>query len=648
MNACGVLFLGCLVMVTRAAAADDPDGPPQPTTKIKHVLIVAPTQYEPSERAELFSVLSEQTPKDRWKRQKISRGDTVFGLIGHKYQLDVTDKSDRREAYAVYQSIAQANRLDEKGLILEGQELAFPPLPAKRLAHVPEGLTGSNDPPDKPRAAETPAQVINLKDGEVYVTDLNVCPLAHAADVCRRPDGKPLIQSSSESSSSTWLLSGDEDQLAAAAGVLQSEERAYYLGPTVESILLELPGTSGLGAAVTNPVPLLPPPLTPSQSIASLNPTANDELYLLDFYGSDTACAHGNKVQDVAQQVLQDIGAPQFASQINPVELSFYPFNPNALDRLDRFIRKYRQEVRVSLEGYRKFLAKQYNHNTNKHIVPILYLVALYDELIERNPNAIVSSSFFTTADPFKVFPNSLKPGSDALLLSAALNTPGDVEDTPYEPQKTFWQLRHDYGVVLVGATDANGKAFGMSSSKGAGLSCLARGSGYKGRCVTEGEFGASFATPAIASMLLVARSYWRLNNERISGVAAKRRLLLASRPYLQFKQSAAMGSPQFDRLLLKGGAYAFSKGQSAVALPLLRGSVTYQSADGEDNMRRFKRGEITGIYFHSDSDFLFFDATQRWVPAKVVSISLSFQQNGAFVPFDRAAYPDLEALVAP
>ncbi|WNG38645.1 S8/S53 family peptidase [Archangium violaceum] len=258
---------------------------------------------------------------------------------------------------------------------------------------------------------------------------------------------------------------------------------------------------------------------------------------------------------------LCSIGAPQFAPKINPVELAFYPFNPNALDRLDRFIQKYRQEVRVSLEGYRNLLVKQYRHNTNKHIVPILYLVALYDELLERNPSAIISSSFFTTADPFKVFPNSFKPGSGALLFSAALNTPGDVEDTPYEPQKTFWQLRHDYGVVLVGGTDTNGKAFGMSSSKGAGLSCLARGAGYKGRCVTEDEHGASFATPAVASMLLVARSFWRLNNEHVSGVAAKRRLLLASRPYLQFKQSAAMGSPQPDKLFLKGGSYAFFEG---------------------------------------------------------------------------------------
>ncbi|WNG19326.1 hypothetical protein [Cystobacter fuscus] len=648
MNTYGVFVLGCLVVVAGAAEAGDLDGPPQPTTKIKHVLIVAPTQYEPSERAELFSVLSEQTPKDIWKRQKVSRGDTVYELIDRKYQLDVTDKSDRQEARAVYKSIAEANQLDDKGFILEGQELSLPPLPAKRLVHSPKGLTTSSDPSDKPNSVEIPAQVINLKDGEVYVTDLNVCPLAHASDVCRRPDGKPLIQSYSGSSPSTWLLSGDEDQLTAAAGVLQSEERAYYLGPTVESILLELPGTSGPGAAVSTPVSPLPPPLTPNQTIVSLNPMAHDELYLLDFYGNDTACAHGNKVHDVAQQVLQDIGAPQFASQINPVELAFYPFNPDALDRLDRFIRKYRQEVRVSLEGYRNLLVKQYRHNTNKHIVPILYLVALYDELLERNPSAIISSSFFTTADPFKVFPNSFKPGGGALLFSAALNTPGDVEDTPYEPQKTFWQLRHDYGVVLVGGTDTNGKAFGMSSSKGAGLSCLARGAGYRGRCVTEDERGASFATPAVASMLLVARSFWRLNNEPVSGVAAKRRLLLASRPYLQFKQSAAMGSPQPDKLFLKGGSYAFSKGQSAVVLPLLRGSVTYQLADGEDNMRRFKRGEISGIDFQSDSDFLFFDDIQRWVPAKIVSLNLSFQQNGVTVPFDRAAYPNLEGLVAP
>lgn len=617
------LLLFSVVLPVRAQAK------PVPTTRIETILIVDPVEIGAKERVNLFRALSTRTSTARWPTVKAMGGDTLYGLIEKHYGFAI--RRDRLEATSIGRQVIEANKLKPDGSVSFGQELSFPVLPVK--------------PAPKKNDRNGVAQIFDLYTRTLVGANLAQCAVSNA-----RTCGDEAVEDGA-----TWVFSGPHEQLRAIADVIEpAKRRPIYEGPSTETIRVEQPPAT----AFEMPGAALPEPMDVSAELrhltSSLSATNAPTLFLLDFYEANNACGHGRKVRDVSDLVLRELAAQHLLGKIQPIELSFYPHNPQALKVLDRFIDKYRPEVRDQLRRFRESLVALYRDNDDRQLVPILYLMALYDELLDESDDSVISSSFFTTADIFKVLPKSYLPSSNSVLLSAALNLPSSVEDTQYEPQKTFYDLRHDYGLILVGSWNRLGDPFGMSSRAGDGVTCIGYGFGWKGECIGPSDGGNSFATPAIATMMLLAKAYWKSHGESLDGVAAKRRLLLSSRPTSKFEHYASMGPPSMSRLLLRRGAYAITDAASPVPFPGLKGNVFFvmAGADGE-SMLPFGAGGVAGVQFGgatSASDFLFVDGQEhaRWAPAKVKRLELTYKVGPTTVPFDTSSFSNLKGLIAP
>lgn len=585
----------------------------------------APSKYQPTviidsqalseeRRAAILASLSKLTNVSSWSEVTVAPHDSLSKLIYDYYGY--SESKFPKTTDALIKIISEANNLQNK-LVFAGRQMRIPLLPARPYA--------------KGARADL-AQVIDTQSDSMFI--------AKARDVVARANETANDQTEL-ARGSTWIVRmSPQENLQFLADLplelrTSLEDGNIYSGPTVEveEVSVSEPPdfeNEASTAAAANPAQL--------NFVTGLNPASVGKYYVLDFFKpkNSSVCTHGDMVVDVAKQTLDKYGAGQLKGNIIPLQIDFFEDKDAASQIILDYIKTFSSDkIQNNLKAAVDKLRSQSKPTPEKRYVPLLYLQALYNNLISRPDTAVVSSSFFLRFDGFHVVPLNYRPESGVNLLSAVMDDGGHIEEALVEPQKSFYEGRRDLGVILVGAEKDAGHAFGMTSRNGDGVSCIAQGTGWgtTESCITPAKIGTSFSTPAIAVQMLLAKAYWSANGLNFSGKEAKTRLLLSSDVTPAFVgQYASGGLTRLEKLLRPNGAFAEKTDGTITDLLITGGFIEVNSPSGGSPDRfNFKRGSegFCGIQIVEGRTFIFREAVMQWKEVDPVNFSLTIRKDG-------------------
>jgi hypothetical protein len=423
--------------------------------------------------------------------------------------------------------------------------------------------------------------------------------------------------------------------------------REIYVGPTVELVSVSTPvkGTC-------TPTNQLEVPSRLKEELSTLKPGMVGKYYLIDYFRGPgaTGCEHGEKVLEVARQTLRGYGGPALESDVIPVQANFFADKGAASKIVSAYIKTFRAEaIQKTLMSALDRLKKQSPPaESGKYFLSILYLQAIFHDLLSRGDMALVSTSIFgQLPDGFGLLPEKFYARkSDSVMLTAASDDPMTIEDTYLEPMRTFWQGRQEYGFAVVGAEDPRGP-FGMTSRYGDGVAVLAPASGWStsGSCFhIDDDCGTSFATPFIGAQVLLARAFWKSRQFKPSARDIIRHLLLAADVAPDYVgRYASGGVPRLEKIIRLDGVYAETLDGRIDLVQNVDCSIRVKHpATGKTQTYSLVRGAggFSGIQFslaasHQPRTFIFRDEIMKWEEVEVVSLSFTHAVGSGVATLD-------------
>lgn len=380
------------------------------------------------------------------------------------------------------------------------------------------------------------------------------------------------------------------------------------------------------------------------------------KYYIIDFFHSpdSTACGHGQKVLEVAHQTVTRYGASAIIADIVPLEADFFADKKASAKLISEYIATFRAKaIRKTLTSALNSLEKQKRPpESGKYYLSVLYLQALYNQILSKGDAAIISTSIYgQLLDGFNLLPEKFyEKKTDVIMLTAASDDPTTIEDTYLEPIRAFWERRQEYGLVIVGAINGNGK-FGMTSQNGDGVTTVgpASGGAVADKCFNpDADCGTSFATPFVASEILLARQYWQAKGFKPEAREVITRLMLSSdlNPEVTASYSAG-GIPRLEKLILIDGTYvSTSNGQiqkvkcTDCSIRIKQGSSIQTYA-----LQRGRNG-FSGLQLFTDPttaklrSFIFRDELMRWEEVGVDSLTFNFvAADGGVTTLDKTKF---------
>ena len=533
-------------------------------------------------------------PPANWKRTEVFIPESLTEFIERQY--GITTISERNEVASI---VARVNDLPSPSATLErNQTLLLPPLP---FAGKPSSLGGRT------------LQVFDLRRGEPSTSAIS-STLPFLGDT------------------PTWVLAGRPDQVEALLGRIPDEVRmSAYAGPTHQTARLILTDNLPLHPfLMPGPASAPPPSLPPARLVT------DQKYYVLDFFDPATAgpCPHGQKVLDVIRQVLAQRGAGDlFATNVVPIELDFFRHQAAARVYLDEYIAHQDRRYQPLLKDTVKALQRVRLTDVDRFETPILYLQSVYAHVLSDPKALLVSSSFWTESSQFKLLPDTFIETSRTLVLSAVADPPTQpIESFTLEPIRSLYVQRRDFPILLVGGFLSTGQPFGMTSTIGDGVSLAAsvEGWGTDRSCIRPSDQGTSFATPAIATTLLL-------------GAAQQSSPIAVGRPYRDRALRAVPVLPQLAGLYQGLGPPSpdWLPFTGAIAIDLQGHPQPLSQATGYleffylDSGRRAALslgngpGAFGGIQLVNDHVFIFNNDLSRWMEVRPRTIEVSLTRPG-------------------
>ena len=303
-------------------------------------------------------------------------------------------------------------------------------------------------------------------------------------------------------------------------------------------------------------------------------------MYLFDLFGD--SCSHGDKVFDVVKQILNDYKLDSVINNliIRPVN---YFSNVELGDSL--FYNYYKAYIDQDYLGGKKNLAIDASYlPIDSNETPTNYLEAIYTSAIDTKPD-IISSSYKGTCG-FSYIQKSLTDENDYTnYLTAALNDSMDIDKTklaeriigePFsiiEPLASYYRDNSEKGTIIVGNQIDINRYEGMYSSSGTSITALGKGIRWgKVDCTvcidSVKDVGTSFATPEVATKLLIAKAWWRTHNADCNAIEARRRLILATNLNDSFLgKFASSGNINLNKLLQADKAYLVKNDDTVIPI---------------------------------------------------------------------------------
>jgi hypothetical protein len=569
-------------------------------------------------------------------RIKVKEGDSWFGLINRHYGY--FDSEWPKTAQTMAEVIAETNGLNVNEPLRPNQVLTLPALPTRPSGHARSNI----------------AQIIKSREGGAKSARVSSVPTILDSNeklpttiVTSPSDNGP--KSSAGTTLVLQLSPGEGQQLIEtlqADGVADEVLSASYLGPGTEKTsaqfpkLLDRPGTA---------------PTTFDGALSTLNLRSDKKLFIVDFMDETVTggCSHGKKVSEVAKEFLSNAGAPELASNVEPIEVDFYRHKDQARDVLDRFIARNPKNVRPTLTSFETTILSENAEPNDPFRVPVLYLHALIDDLLAGGDAAAISSSFYVRFDGVKYLPLRYTPDSAVPLFNAVTDDDNFIEDQDslsLVPLREFFDIHSKYGVVLVGGVTNKGEMIGMSSRDGKGVTIvgIADGWGTNGGCIQPTEAATSFATPQLASVAYIIASYRKIQNLPISALIIRRQMSLAAviTPTLVGKYLAP-GVPEVKRVLTTAATVVVKSDGSIIENGLSAAAANWLDID-KGGLVPDRRGvgpgaDLSGLQITSDKHAFVFDNQEAtWKPINVVGLSIWVNEGG--VP---KQYTDLASFAA-
>jgi hypothetical protein len=639
----------CICSQSRTCAAERP----------RYILIDARSASD-SELADVYTAVAASSPQGEWRNVTVFPTEDLTNILAREYNLTASNLElypETNEAVRAMIKVANpAVNIDSAPLAVGS--LLLPPLPS-----IPDRVTA------KPDLVQVQVKgnysVVQLRS---FLTDSLTA-------------GNPRAISLREAGTFA-LLDRLEEQLQKQP---QTTQRHLYMGVMKDLTIKLLSGADGCTTSTSNPVDINVPESVKNR-VSQIPDSAAGNLYVLDFDLDATDCSHGKKVHDVVVQLLKRYGAAHLANDthIKTIELDYYAHPLQSRTLLSTFVDTVLDndnENSLYCE-YGHLFAESFNATLDScdekltdiplaattddakvGTIPGFYLWLLFEYVLDSSSKAsVVTSSFYTFSDGFDVA-TSEKLRQWPALVAAVLNPdrfpPSFANElTNEQPQKQFF-IKHDrYGTFLVGALLRDGAVFGMTASQTEddpdAVTAFALGEGYGTKdtnagcftsCIVPDDKGTSFAAPAIAVQLFLARALWRFEASKTAAnpdavqfgksadtvpvMEAKRRLALSANvdPSLIGKASAA-GTPLFERLVAPAGDVLVTADNSIKqgVVTDARAKVKGLALDYNDRQHGFG-----GIQVHAGHVFIFDETTKAWRQADDDGFYIRFQDGSEY-----------------
>lgn len=557
--------------------------------------------------SKIISVLGTRLDTSNWWSVTIAQDFTIGRFVDSLYN---TNSHWPKTREAILELVQFANDPVDPKTLQVGSKLWFPVLPSRptKLASVKF------------------AQIIGWSSDTVVVSQLDSAILA---DI---PNPEP----EEPASAGTWVIRGYKGELIELRALLDTlsigsaGQQTAYLSEIIPA--MELAHDPPTRRETTSSVKF-EPSAAAKNIVAGLNPKKGGSYRLLDFFDRPykANCSHGNMVLDVAQATLRAFDAPAgFSDKLIRTEMDFYKDRNENVKQIALYVKSFRKEQGNTLNAAIKVLQDMPAPKTNSLIVPSIFLQAIYWSISRDTTVSVASSSFYTIFDGFKIVPDEYDHLTSLSLLAAVLDDSGTtIEATQRrEPIKSFWKMSDKFGVVLVGAQDAAGVPFGMTSNSGRGVSTVGPGTGWRGKCIDSADVGTSYSTPAIGVMLLLARSYWEGQEMKVNALEARRRLEISSDvvPRLVNVYSSG-GVPQLERLLRKDGKFGIRLDGAVEDMDSAEVEVDTRMVGGAAvTPRSWRRGSdgFAALQFVGGQSFVYLEHTSRWVEVDIVRFKMT------------------------
>jgi hypothetical protein len=555
---------------------------------------------------------------------RVKSGDSWYGLINRHYGFYDSVWPETAKSYAAM--VAEQNNVDINAPLKPGQTLALPALPTRPSTHAKSNIT---------QIMRTDRGGLSTARSERTSAILNADVLpamnitAPNSTGSKSTDGRTLV---------VQLAPGEAKELMkmlAADGVDDEIRSASYLGPRDDKTVIEFPhAITHAGALGTNFDPLLP-------DVSILNLKSKKKLYIVDFMDEtvSTPCAHGKKVKEVAMEVLNKSGASALTQNIVPVEVDFYRHKDAAKQILDNYISKNPKNIQPTLIGFENTILSENVNPNDPFRVPVFYLLALVDDIISQNDVGVISSSFYLRFDGIKYLPLKYTPASTTPLFNAVTDADDFIEDDSSQnlvPIREFYDIRSEYGVVLVGAIGRSGETIGMSSRDGTGVTMVGIGDGWGDQtgCPDPADGATSFATPYLATLSFILQAFRETKQLPSSAIDVRRRLSLAVvvAPTLVGRYLSP-GSPDITRVLTVASTVVVKKDGSIVEGGLGNAANWIETDNGSAVPDRTGIGPglaLRGFQISRDNtSFVFTNQGLGWKKVKVAGMSIWVVEGG-------------------
>lgn len=517
-------------------------------------MVVPVEVFQDPETKAFADALMAAVPTEQWPTVQVSGGDSVPSLVNKYYNFDKSygDSVYRTLSKTIIGRVAQENDVPEGSLrIRKGQTLRLPPFIVR---------------PKTQGARADLFQVLDVSNGHLGLLDLRSCSKKRPLECTER--SAPLPSTSPDAALR-------RRQAGSVVVVVTPDQRADLIAKAPANLRAIL-SINPLATLTANTDPLsdvktigyvpVAPPLVEPGSCRNLALDTAGHLLIVDVF-AEKPCSHGDRVVDVVKQVLNVCGAPGLIPNVLRLPLaidfdSVKNFNDDAcqfasrdplLARLCDFIEDLGKNVRDS------FAASLATHIRNREI-PAFALQAIYWAAARPSAGVDVvnTSLWIDLSSETAIVPENVQGSTGTSLVLASGNNDETIENMDdgrllRQPQRAFFELRSAKPLLLAGAVRPTATSFGIYSARSDGVTTVAPGVGYgfSGSCIKPDVSGTSFAAPAIAAQLFVAKAVWRGKSLAISGMGARERLLLAGRiePTLAGRYGSG-GIPVLSRLV--------------------------------------------------------------------------------------------------
>jgi hypothetical protein len=587
----------------------------------QYLIIVQPNSLPLQRQAALVTALATLSEPNEWPEERVPDGECVHRIVATRYRY-----TDRHPAVrdALADLIVRANNLESPSSCPAGLSVRVPKIPPRPYD---EGADSSE------------VQLVSAESDEIRRLDAD-----SVASVTAEGQVSRLHRAAN------WMFEATPHTLRRFERALPDSLPPEAFG---DALYIGAPSAYGVLSAPTVELDATAkewPALPTAKVAAGLVPADAGRLFLFDFFErlDSTGRAHGVMVEDVARAALAAYGAPQLSVNIERVELDFWDnrgkVRQQAIDEVEAYLPYLNEGVAGTYRGYLEQWKRRPRPANNA--VPGIYVEALYGNRILRNKPAVLASAFYGYLEG-RILPPFQLAEFPIVLVSAVLNGPGSTIEGigQVEPQRTFAALSEHFGIVLVGATDANLQSIGMFSGVGSGVTVAGRGTGWQGRAIRPNDRGTSFATPSIAAAILVAQAARLQKGDTISAHDIVRRLALASEvvPNLVGRYASA-GIPRIDRLLLPSGVYGVRRDGTTVRLERVSGEL-WVSFPGGGTARLdipvpgYDDPDVLGLAVLDGKLFAYQPRKRMWRLLEVTDLNIQVHEGGV-------AHPPIRSLV--